>query len=246
MGEVLISLLAELNDFLPQSKRGSLLSFTMKSQTSIKHVVESLGIPHTEIGQIIINEVSVTANYIVRSGDFAAVYPFSPEHDQISKLFNEDKLSLEPQFILDNHLGKLATYLRIFGFDSLYDNDFQDTELAILAEQEKRILITRDRQLLMRKQIHWGYWVRSKYPEEQLREVIRKFRLLDLVTPFHRCLKCNTKLQRIQKEDIFERLEPLTQKYFEEFHICPGCDQIYWKGSHYERMQRLIERVALS
>jgi hypothetical protein len=95
----------------------------------------------------------------------------------------------------------------------------------------------------MRKTIRFGYWVRSLEPQTQLIEIISRFGLKEFVTPFNRCLRCNASLESISKEAIIDRLEPLTVRYFEEFRICPNCDRIYWKGSHYERMVKLIDRV---
>jgi uncharacterized protein with PIN domain len=243
MDQVYITLNNELNDFLPPRKRGELLTCRIKSQPSVKHIVESAGIPHTEIGELNLDGNTIDFNYLVHPGDRIFAYPFSPEHDVISGLFNHGKLTIRPYFVLDNHLGKLATYLRILGFDSLYDKDYQDVLLAEIASGSERILITRDRQLLMRKSIRWGYWVRSKHPETQTIEIIHRFRMKGLIAPFHRCLNCNSLLQPVPKEEILHRLQPLTKRYFDEFQFCPGCDRIYWKGSHYERMLKLVSRV---
>lgn len=246
MDQVFITLNNELNDFLPPRKLGEQLTCTIKSQPSVKHIVESVGIPHTEIGELTLDGNSIDFNYLVQPGDLIIVYPFSPEHDELSGYFSDDKLAIRPCFVLDNHLGKLATYLRILGFDSLYDKDYQDVLLATIASGSERILITRDRQLLMRKNVRRGYWVRSKHPETQTIEIIHRFRMNGLISPFHRCLNCNSLLQPIKKEVILHRLEPLTKRYFDEFQLCPGCDRIYWKGSHYERMLKLVSRVTAS
>lgn len=243
MDQVSVSFWNELNDFLPPKNRGVVISYAIKGRPSVKHIVESLGIPHTEVGLLTVDNQPTDFNYLVRSGERIYAYPFSPEHDQISRLFNAGKLAIKPRFVLDNHLGKLATYLRILGFDCLYDKDYQDAILANIAAESERILITRDRQLLMRKTIRWGYWVRSKDPETQVTEITHRFRLSGLISPFHRCLNCNSKLHPVRKDIILHRLEPLTKRYFHEFQICPGCDRIYWKGSHYERMLKLISRV---
>jgi len=145
---------------------------------------------------------------------------------------------------LDSHLGRLAAYLRMLGFDCLYRNDYDDAELAELVQCEKRILLSRDRRLLMRKVVQYGYCLRSLEPPEQLAEVVRRFDLADKIAPLHRCLRCNHPLQPVSKETVLDRLEPLTKIHFDEFHLCPACDQVYWKGSHVERMERLIESVS--
>jgi uncharacterized protein with PIN domain len=131
----------------------------------------------------------------------------------------------------------------MLGFDCLYQNDYDDAKLAAIADQEGRILLTRDRRLLMRKLIVHGYCLRSLDSFEQLIEVIHRFELTDRTQPFHRCLRCNHLLEPVKKEAVLDRLEPLTKQYFDDFHICPDCQQIYWKGSHYERMVKVIEQV---
>ena len=108
---------------------------------------------------------------------------------------------------------------------------------------EERILLTRDRRLLMRKVILHGYCLRSLNSLEQLTEVIHRFDLMNKIQPFHRCLRCNHLLEAVDKDTILHRLEPLTKLYFDKFHICPACRQIYWKGSHYEQMQNLIKQI---
>ena len=243
MCEASISFLDELNELLPKRKRVQELTISFKGNQSIKHIIESLGIPHTEAGLLIVNEQSVDFNYLVHSGDIILVHPARPQLDLLSGLFRDGKLTIEPRFILDNHLGKLAAYLRMLGFDAAYSNDYQDDELAQVTVDHKRILLTRDRQLLMRKTIRYGYLIRSLDPENQVLEIFHRFGLTDQMSPFHRCLRCNSPLKPIEKEAILHRLQPLTIKYFQEFHICSGCQQVYWKGSHYERMERLIARL---
>ena len=146
----------------------------------------------------------------------------------------------EARFILDNHLGKLAASLRMLGFDTLYRNDYQDDELAATAAAEQRILLTRDRRLLMRKVIPRGYCVRPDDPQQQIRAVLHRYNLYRQVRPFQRCLRCNHPLQPVAKAEVFERLEPLTKLYFDEFSICPSCNQVYWEGSHYDTHAALI------
>jgi uncharacterized protein with PIN domain len=174
--------------------------------------------------------------YLVKEGDQVEVYP-SPAAGNASV---EQGL---PCFILDNHLGRLAVYLRMLGFDTLYRNDFQDEELAQVSDREGRILLTRDKRLLMRNLVQQGYWLRSKIPRRQLEEVVGRFGLAAIAQPFKRCVRCNEPLVIVRKEDILHRLKPLTRQYYDEFRLCPACDQIYWKGSHYQRMCGLIEQV---
>jgi hypothetical protein len=138
-------------------------------------------------------------------------------------------------------LGRLTSYLRLLGFDALYQSRYDDVELAEIAHDEKRILLTRDRGLLKRRLVTYGYCVRSRDPREQLGAVLGRFGLWSQIQPWRRCLRCNFPLQAVAKEEIEHRLELRTRKYYDEFHICYECDQLYWKGSHYVRMQRFLD-----
>lgn len=150
-----------------------------------------------------------------------------------------------PRFVLDAHLGRLAAYLRMLGVDCLYRNDFTDPELVHISVDESRILLTRDRRLLMHKAIRQGCLVRSLDPTEQFSQIIQRYALKSRDRLFNRCLLCNHELRAVSKTEVVDRLEPLTRMYFDEFHICPQCRQIYWKGSHYSRMLQLIERAGI-
>ena len=220
-----------LNDFLPRDQKEQWLRVDFQGRQSVKHLAESLGVPHPEIGPVQINGQARAQNVITQDGDRVELHPVP------------DGCPIEPRFILDNHLGRLAAYLRMLGFDCLYQNTYADDELAQVAQAENRILLSRDRRLLMRKTVAHGYCLRSLDPAEQLSEVIDRFDLATRITPFHRCLRCNHPLEPVAKETVLDRLEPMTRRYFDEFQICPACKRIYWKGSHFERMQRLIEQT---
>lgn len=225
-----------LQDFRPDSERNLPVQLTFQPGQTCKHLVESLGAPHTEIAQVRVNGEVVDFSYQVRDGDWVEVFPPGP-----GQLWESDPARL--RFVLDNHLGKLAVYLRMLGFDAVYRNDFDDQALAEICQEQGRILLTRDRRLLMRSQVQRGYWLRSKTPRLQVIEVVRRYGLQAHIRPFDRCMGCNTPLQPVKKEDILHRLQPLTRLYFDEFSICPGCERIYWKGSHFQRMNRFIEEL---
>lgn len=195
----------------------------------MKHLAESLGTPHPEIGRIQVNGRDEALGYITQDGDRVEIYPI------------EDGCPIEPRFVLDCHLGRLTAHLRMLGFDCTYQNDFDDALMADIVQREGHILLTRDRRLLMRKIILHGYCLRSL---EQVREVVQRFELANKIQPFHRCLRCNHPLQAVDKEAVLEHLQPLTKQYFDVFHICPACGQIYWKGSHYEQMRELVAQIA--
>jgi len=190
-----------------------------------------------------VNGESVDFNYLVHDGDRISVYPVFEALD-ISPLNHCQPEPLrKTRFVLDNHLGRLAAYLRMLGFDTLYRNDYDDPGLARISVDEHRILLTCDRQLLMRKQIAHGYFVRSRQPQQQLLEVLTRFDLFNNQQPFTRCIHCNGKIRPVNKKVIEAQLSPDTRKYFNEFFHCEMCNNIYWKGSHYQKMKKMIERV---
>lgn len=224
----------DLHLFLPPERREGAWQETFESGQTIKHLIESAGLPHTEVGEVRVNGLPVSLDDKAQEGDQVEV---------IAATAQNAPLSIDPRFILDTHLGRLAAYLRMLGFDARYQNFMDDEELANLSAQEERILLTRDRRLLMRKIVHFGYCLRSLDSRQQLSEVVKRFALDDKIQPFQRCLRCNTPLQPVTKAEVLPQLEPLTQKYYDEFHRCPACGQIYWKGSHYQHMQDLIKTI---
>jgi len=233
---------SSFNELLSTERKGGEFIYQFNGEPSIKHLVEAVRIPHTEIGKIFVNGQEVNLSYLAQDGDKISVYALISNrqyHEQDSDKFNYN----DARFILDNHLGKLTTYLRMLGFDSRYCNDFQDEELAEIAGNEGRVLLTRDRGLLMRRSIEYGYLLRSMDARKQVTEVLQQYELFNQIRPFERCLRCNGHLQHIEKGTILDRLEPLTKKYYNEFCICQDCNRIYWKGSHYERMQEFISHL---
>ena len=142
-----------------------------------------------------------------------------------------------------DYLGKLARTLRLLGFYVAYDQRANDRQLLDLMARETRALLTCDRRLLMHAIVQHGYCTRSQNAEEQTIEVVRRFKLLDLIAPFTRCLRCNARLQDAAKADVIEELQPLTKIYYEQFRRCLGCGQIYWSGSHFEKLEKRIEKI---
>ncbi len=232
---------AELNDFLPSESKNATLTHQFNNHPSIKDSLESFGIPHPEVETIAVNGKSVDFSYRVQDGDRCDIYPISQSVELSPRV--RLRPQPEPRFVLDIHLGKLAGFLRMLGFDTLYRNDYPDEELARVSSMENRILLTRDIGLLKRGIVTHGYWVRSLNPHERLEEVLRRFELFDVITPFSRCIHCNGLLETVTKNSILERLEPKTREHYDEFRRCSSCDKIYWKGSHYEKMQEFIDGV---
>ena len=243
MPQVSLRFYAELNDFLPPSKSQVSIAHTAKERGSVKDMIEALGVPHTEVDLILVNGESVDFSYLVRDGDRISVYPVFESIDITPLLRVRPRPLREPRFVLDAHLGKLAGYLRMLGFDTLYRNDYDDETLAQLSSSERRILLTRDRGLLKRSIVTHGYHVWETDPERQVVEVLRRFDLFGAIAPFRRCMRCNGALESVSKDDVADRLAPKTRQYYDEFARCQACRRVYWKGSHYERMQRYIEDV---
>jgi hypothetical protein len=234
---------SSLNDFLPPERRQIEFLRKIKDRGSIKDAIEALGVPHPEVELILVNGQSVGFNYLVQEGDHISVYPqfTSLEVSDVS-LVQPEPLD-EPRFVLDVHLGKLATYLRLLGFDALYRNDYDDDELAQISSEEQRILLTQDRGLLKRSKVTYGYSVRSGNPEEQTAEVLQRFNLHHKIAPLQRCPRCNGELESVEKAAIEDQLPHYTRLSYDEFSQCQNCQQIYWKGAHYTRLQGLLERV---
>jgi len=176
----------------------------------------------------------------VQDGDRISVYPVFESFDITPLLRVRPRPLRQPRFVLDVHLGRLAAYLRLLGFDTLYTPDCDDATLAALSRDERRTLLTRARGLLKRRQVTHGYCVRTTNPREQVREVLRRFDLYRLVAPFTRCIRCNGLLQPVPKQAIADRLPPHVRDNHQDFRICATCGQVYWRGSHYDRMQALI------
>ncbi len=233
----------ELNSFLPRSRRKQWITKTLDFQTTVKDLIESFGVPHTEVDLIQVNSCSVSFSRQVRHGDLITVYPVfeTLEISGVSRLQQRPLRNL--RFLADVHLGKLVRYMRFCGFDVAYHRNADDPELLRQMRREDRVLLTRDRGLLMNKQVQKGYLLRSDQPTEQLVEVLRRFQLVDRIQPFIRCPLCNGSLHPISKDQILDQLEPLTARHYEKFVQCDRCGKIYWEGSHFRRLRALVDRA---
>lgn len=243
MPQAYIRFYAELNYFLPPGKKHVSFIQVFNERISIKNLIEALGVPHTEIDLILANGISVDFSYQVQDGDHLSVYPIFETLNIEPLVKLRPKPLRNPGFILDCHLGKLAVYLRMLGFDTLYQNNYQDEKLVHISLAEHRILLTKDRGLLKRKIITHGYCVQQVNPKAQIIEVIRRFDLSSLIEPFKRCLRCNGIIEPVPKKSVAHRLPANTLRYYDEFFNCQSCGLIYWKGSHYLRMQVFIHSI---
>lgn len=233
----------ELNDFLPFQFRKKRFEYNIASNTSVKDSIEALGVPHTEIDLIMVNGNSVDFAYNLKQGDNISVYPKFESFDisELTKL--RSKPLREIKFILDVHLGKLAKYLRLLGFDTIYNNSLDDPEIIETAQKEKRIILTRDFGILKNGKVTHGYWLRSQDSKEQLKEVIQRFGLKDKFNIFSRCTICNGEINKIQKSEIKERIDKKILIEYNTFYLCTACKKIYWEGSHYDNMLKFINSI---
>ncbi len=233
----------ELNDFLPPDKRKVRFEHDFIDRASVKDMIESLGVPHTEIDMILVNGNSVDFSYVVNDEDDISVYPVFESFDIRNVQHLRSKPLREPKFIADVHIGSLARYLRMLGFDVLYKNDFSDQEIIDISLNEKRTILTKDRELLKNLKVTHGYWIRNEGLEEQVKEVILRFDLKDDIKEFLRCLECNNILEPVEKEKMEMRIPPKVKEWQNEFWYCTQCDKVYWKGSHYKKMLKFIEQI---
>jgi hypothetical protein len=233
----------QLNDFLPPGQQHVEFIHELKKPRSIKDLIESIGIPHTEVDIICIENRSVDFNHLIKRGETIAVYPYGAQADCLPIVHNQPPLDADPAFVLDVHLGRLAGYMRMMGLDTLYRNDYDDPTLADISRSSGRYLITCDRRLLMRKQVTHGYFMRARKPRQQLEELLARFNLYDYQTEDARCLLCNGIIRAVDKQDIVDQLQPLTKKHYQHFYQCSDCEQIYWEGSHFDHMQALKKDI---
>ncbi|WP_206950828.1 Mut7-C ubiquitin/RNAse domain-containing protein [Trinickia acidisoli] len=233
----------ELNDFLARPLRGCAFSCACARDATTKHMIEALGVPHTEVELILVNGESVGFERALENGDRVAVYPKFEALD-ISPLLRVRERPLRTiRFIADAHLGGLAQLLRLAGFDTLYDNHFPDAEIETLSTSQERIVLTRDRELLKRRTITHGCYVRALKPQVQLREVIDRLDLAGSVRAFRLCLSCNAPLRRIEKAQAVGRAPQGVLERHSQFVTCDVCKRVFWEGSHWQRMRTLIDSL---
>ena len=235
---------AELNDLLPSERRQVTFVHEFRGRPAVKDLVEALGVPHTEVDLILANGRSVDFTYLVGDGDRVSVYPVFEAFDIGTLTLLRPEPLREPRFLLDVHLGRLARLLRLLGFDSLYANSATDPWLAHTSRAEHRILLTRDRGLLKRSEVTHGYCVRSAHAQEQLAEVVARFDLARAVRPFTRCLPCNGVLEPVETTAVAQSLPPLVLTRHHQFWRCRECRRVFWKGSHYAHLARMVADVA--
>jgi uncharacterized protein with PIN domain len=235
----------ELNDFLAPERRGHDVSCRCARAATVKHMIEALGVPHTEVELVLVNGESVGFGRVLVDGDRVAVYPKFETFDVTPLLRVRERPLREPRFVADAHLGGLARLLRMTGFDTLYDNHFADDEIERIAAAQGRIVLTRDRKLLERRGITHGCWVRALRGELQLRELFDRLDLARSARPFTRCLRCNAPLRAVDKAQVAPLLPPCVGERHERFVRCEGCARVFWEGTHWQRMRERVDALLL-
>jgi uncharacterized protein with PIN domain len=231
----------ELNDFLAPERRRTSFEHAFAGTPSVKDAIEAIGVPHTEIDLILVDEVSVGFDHLLRGGERVAVYPCFERLDIAGVTRLRPEPLREPRFVLDVHLGKLARRMRLLGFDSMYANDLADEHIVRVSVAEHRIVLTRDRGILKHRAVTHGYWVRSTDPRAQLPEVVNALDLAGRIRPFTRCMECNGTLAVVAREAVLDRVPAHVAGEQQVFRICGGCGRVYWRGSHYDELTRLVQ-----
>jgi len=237
---------AELNDHLPPENRQQTLEKSFFVPGSVKDMIESFGVPHTEVELIVVNGESADFARLIGDADRVAVYPVFESVDIRAELRVRRAPLRDLKFVLDVHLGKLAAQLRMLGFDAEYSNRATDAELVRIASESQRILLTRDRGLLMHNAITRGYWLRQTDSRNQAAEIVARFDLTGAVRPFTRCMACNAALRHADRSEVLGRVPARITELHDQFVECPTCGRVYWRGSHYRRMLCWIEHLLQS
>jgi len=232
----------DLSFFLPKENRGTAIAKTLYEKTSVKDAIESCGVPHPEVDLIYCDGGAVPFEHLLTEDAVVDVHGLTDSPVKRGEGLQQRRIT---KFIADGHLGKLARDLRLLGFDVAYEPDASDSSLAGSCSDD-RALLTRDRRLLMHKIVRHGYCPRSSDPDEQIIEVIRRFDLAELVTPYSRCVRCNGLLVKVNKADVVDQLEPLTKIHYDDFRRCTDCGQIYWSGSHFGKLEARLEKIRTS
>ena len=236
-----LNFFGDLGFFLGSKFRSQPVERRLSERTSIKDVIESCGVPHPEVDAILVNGQAVGFDHTLVRDTEVKVFPVA-NRDTFTTEKHLQEIEII-RFVADGHLGKLTRNLRLLGFDAAYSARADDRELLDIMARENRALLTRDRRLLMHSIVRHGYCPRSQTGDQQTIEVLRRFNLIELIAPFTRCLRCNAQLQDAAKAQVIQDLEPLTKIYYDQFRRCHGCGQIYWAGSHFQKLEKTIERI---
>ncbi|HZF92009.1 Mut7-C RNAse domain-containing protein [Streptomyces sp.] len=231
--EIHVEVAPELALFVPQERRRGASPLATDGVSTLGHVVESLGVPLTEVGELVVDGRPVPTGHIPRDGERVAVRAVArPQRVPGAPL----------SFLLDVHLGTLARRLRLLGVDTAYEStDIGDAALAARSAAERRVMLSRDRGLLRRRELWAGAFVYSTRPDDQLQDILDRFR--PELRPWTRCTACNGLLEEATKEEVADRLEAGTQRTYDVFAQCGACGRAYWKGAHHDQLEAIVERA---
>ncbi|MGD2063877.1 MAG: Mut7-C RNAse domain-containing protein [Nitrospirota bacterium] len=243
MATIYLRLYEELNDYLPEERSKRTFAYEVAEGASLGEVVDGLGVPRGEVDLALVDGEAVGFDHRVRDGERIALYPVFESLDVGSVTALPGRPLRESRFALDVHLGRLARYLRLLGFDAAYHRDCDDDELVAIARSEGRILLSRDGPLVARRDVSHAYLVASQVPGEQAVEVVRRCDLAGQVRPFSRCLVCNGEVATVAVAEVVEPLPEWVRATHREVRRCTGCGRVYWRGGHWQRMQRLVKAI---
>lgn len=239
MDDVDLHVHADLAFFTP----GKAIRVPVPGPRSVKDAVEAAGIPHPEVDAVVVDGEVVGLSHVLRGGERVDVHPPLPGRSPRGGTRGDPGRSAAPhRFVCDVHLGRLARRLRLLGLDTWYRTDADDAELARVAVDDHRTLLTRDRGLMMRRVVVHAYCPRSDHPDEQTVEVIRRYRLQDRLQPMTRCTRCNGGLEPVDKASVLDEIPPRTRVEHDRFSRCAECGQVYWPGSHVGHIGAFVDR----
>lgn len=233
----------ELNDFLPIERRKRAFDCAFTGTPSVKDTIEAIGVPHTEIDLILVDGRSVDFEHRLAGGERVAVYPVFERIDIGPVVRLRPRPLRRPRFVADVHLGQLARYLRLLGFDTIWRNDLDDAAIVALAAEEPRIVLTRDRGILKHGRVTRGYWLRATDPLLQLEEVVRALDLGGRLEPYTRCLECNGALTEIGPEEAAGTVPARVLDAHDDYKRCERCGRVFWHGSHGPRLDAIVSRA---
>ncbi|UWZ38948.1 hypothetical protein Drose_12390 [Dactylosporangium roseum] len=220
-----------LRFLLPVRHRHGDVRVPVDGVSTVRHLVESLGVPRTEIGELLVNGRPVGPEARPGKDDVVDVRPVG-----------RPQRIAEPRFVLDVHLGALARRMRLLGLDVAYRNDAEDAELVAQSAAERRVVLTQDRGLLRRRALTAGAYVHGARADEQLRDVLSRFD--PPLTPWSRCPACNGGVEPVAKPEVEHLLEPGTRRSYSTFARCRTCGRVYWRGAHADRLEAVVAAAA--
>jgi len=243
MPAVIFRFYEELNDFLPGASRKRDFEGAFKGRESVKDMIEALGVPHTEVDLILVNGASVGFDHILQNGDRISVYPVFESLDIRDVTHLRDLPLRETRFIADVNIGDIVKYMRALGLDVYCDPTFSPRDIVRISKEESRTILTKSRKLLKHREVTRGVFIRPGTTVEQIRGIIDLLSLRGMITPFSRCLACNTPLVKVEKESVFDRIPPNSRGLYADYAYCSGCDRIYWQGTHFTQIKKALHEI---